>query len=77
MIRFLEVNDIRQALTIQKQFGLTDVQVSRYLVVYHYRNKNKTEQLIIEDKFGVRIILRFVNSFQYSSMIEVLSKAFC
>ena len=63
MRRFLEVNDVRQALTIQKQFGLEDVQVFRHLVVYHYRNKNETEQLIIEDKFWVRIILRFVNSF--------------
>ena len=63
MRRFLDVNDIRQALTIQKQFGLKDVQVFLHLAVYHYRNKNETEQLIIEDKFWVRIILRFVNSF--------------
>ena len=63
MRRFLEANDIRQALTIQKQFGLKNAQVFRYLVLYHYRNKNETEQLIIEDKVWVRIILRFVNSF--------------
>ena len=63
MRRFLEANDIRQALTIQKQFGLKNAQVFRHLVVYHYRNKNETEQLIIEDKFWVRIILRFANSF--------------
>ena len=63
MKRFLEVNDIRQALTIRKQFGLQDFQVFRQLAVYHYRNKNETEQLIIEGKFWVRIILRFANSF--------------
>ena len=63
MRRFLEVNDVRQALTIQKQFGLEDFQVFGHLVVYHYRNKNETEQLIIEDKVWVRSILRFVNSF--------------
>ena len=70
MRRFLEVHDIRQALDIQKQFGLGDVQVFLHLAVYHYRNKNETEQLIIEDKVWVRIILRFVNSFksEYSSI---------
>jgi len=38
-------------LTIQKQFWLKNAQVFRHLVVYHYSNKNETEQLIIEDKF--------------------------
>ena len=58
MRRFLETHDIRQALDVQKQFRLPDLQVSRALALYHYKNKNKTEQLIIEDKFRVRIIIK-------------------
>ena len=54
--RFLEVHDIRQALNTQKQFALEDVQIFRQLAVYHYKNKNETEQRTIEDKVRVPII---------------------
>ena len=56
--RFLAVHDIRQALNIQKQFALEDVQIFRQLAVYHYKNKNETEQRIIEDKVWVQIIIK-------------------
>ena len=56
--RFLETHDIRQALDVQKLFELPDFGVSRALALYHYKNKNETEQLIIEEKVGVRIIIK-------------------
>ena len=58
MRRFLETHDLRQALDVQKLFGLPDFGVSRALALYHYKNKYETEQLIIEDKVGVRIIIK-------------------
>ena len=58
MRRFLETHDIRQALDVQKQFGLEDFPVFKALALYHYKNKNETEQLIIEEKVGVRIIIK-------------------
>ena len=55
--RFLDVDDFRQALNIQKRLGLGDLQVFRALALYHYKNKNETEQLIIEEKGRVLILI--------------------
>ena len=55
--RFLDVDDFRQALNIQQRLGLGDLQVYRALALYHYKNKNETEQLIIEDKGRVLILI--------------------
>ena len=55
--RFLDVDDFRQALKIQQRLGLGDLQVFRALALYHYKNKNETEQLIIEDKGRVPIFI--------------------
>ena len=50
--KFLDSDDYREAILIQKRLRLTDFQVSRSLALFHYKNKNESEQQMIEEKLN-------------------------